>query len=523
MNEQVSRGFGRVSQVSQEIERKYEVPLGFEVGAGLAGAGAQLGEPAVHDLVAVYYDTADLRLAADRVALRRRTGGHDAGWHVKRYPAGAGDERNEVQLPAGRTSAVPSAVAAEVRSVTRGGQLRPMVRIVTRRTERPLVGADGTVLALLADDEVSTELVADPAAAQRWRELEVELVGGDRDLLKKVDKRLRKAGARRSADPAKLARALDDRWPAGVPGTGPDGSAAAVVGAYVRAQRDALVTYDPRVRRDEPDSVHKMRVATRRLRSTFATYRPLWDRAATDPLRAELKWLADVLGKVRDAEVLAARLDAALAGLPPELVIGPVHARLVDGLAARSARDRRALVTALNGRRYAALLDGLDELLAAGPTEHGLRPAEEYVPHRARKAAAEVDALLDTAEQADGSTDLPLPGVHDRDTALHEARKQAKRARYAAEAAEPVGGAGATALVAAMEQLQELLGDQHDAVVTRDLLRATGMRAHGAGENAFTYGLLHARQADAGTDVEAGLPAARKALRAKKATAWLTP
>jgi hypothetical protein len=119
------------------------------------------------------------------------------------------------------------------------------------------------VLALVADDEVSTEVIADPAAAQHWRELEVELVDGDRALLRAVDKRLRKAGAARSADPAKIVRALDGRWPDPPAPAGPPGSTAAVVGEYVRAQRDSIVEYDPRVRRDEPDAVHKMRVATR--------------------------------------------------------------------------------------------------------------------------------------------------------------------------------------------------------------------------------------------------------------------
>jgi CHAD domain-containing protein len=506
--------------VAAEIERKYEVPVGFALDEGLSAAGAALGEPARHELVAVYYDTADLRLAADKVALRRRTGGTDAGWHVKRYRGG--EDRDEVQLPLGRSAAVPAAVGAEVRAVSRGATLRPMVRITTRRTEWPLVGPDGTVLAQIADDDVSTELIADPAAGQHWRELEVELVEGDRDLLRAVDKKLRKAGATRSADPAKIARALDGRWPETDPVAGPPGSAAAVVGAYVRAQRDTIVAYDPRVRRDEPDAVHKMRVATRRLRSTFKTFRPLWDRAATDHLRAELKWLAEVLGKVRDGEVMAARLDRSLQGLAPELVVGPVATRLTGGLRAQAAKDQRSLVTALNGRRYAALLDELDALLAAEPTEHGLRPAATYVPHRVKRTVTRVNELLDTAEKAGPGT-RPLPGVLDRDTALHEARKAAKQSRYAAEAAAPVGGAGAAALAAAMEDLQELLGDQHDSVVTRDLLRKVAMQAHGAGENAFTYGRLHSAEAASATDVEAGLPAARKALRRKKAIGWLTP
>lgn len=504
--------------MAAEIERKYEVPVDFALDGGLRVAGATLGQPAQHELAAVYYDTADLRLAAAKVALRRRTGGTDAGWHVKRYRGG--EDRDELQLPLGRSAAVPAAVGAEVRAVSRGGALRPVVRINTRRTEWPLLAPDGTVLALIADDDVSTELIADPAAGQRWRELEVELVEGDRDLLRAVGKKLRKAGASRSADPAKIARALDGHWPDADPVAGPPGSAAAVVGDYVRAQRDTIVGYDPRVRRDEPDAVHKMRVATRRLRSTLKTFRPLWDRDATDHLRAELKWLAEVLGKVRDGEVMAARLDRSLAALAPELVIGPVASRLVGGLRTRTVKDHRALVTALNGRRYAALLDELDALLTAAPTEHGLRPAAVYVPHRVKRTLATVNELLDTAEKAQADV-RPLPGVLDRDTALHEARKSAKQARYAAEAAASVGGAGAAALAGAMEDLQELLGDQHDSVVTRDLLRRVALRAHAAGENGFTYGRLHSAEAKSATDVEAGLPAARKTLARKRVTGWL--
>jgi CHAD domain-containing protein len=505
--------------VASEIENKYVVPADFSVDDRLAVDGVRLGEPERHELAATYYDTPDLRLAADNVALRRRTGGHDAGWHVKRYRAPG--ERDEVQLPIGRGGAVPAAVSAEVRAVSRGQALRPAVRMTTQRTEWPLLAEDGRVLALIADDDVSTEVVADPAAAQRWRELEVELVDGDRALLRAVDKRLRKAGATRSADPAKIVRALDGRWPAAPAPTGPSGSAAAVIGEYVRAQRDAIVGWDPRVRRDEPDAVHKMRVGTRRLRSTLKSYRPLWDRAATDHLRAELKWLADALGKVRDGEVMVARLERSLGTLPPELVVGPMAARLTGGLRAQATKDHATLVNALNSQRYAALLDELDALLAATPTEQGLRRATRLVPRRVRRTVKKVEALLDSADNAPAAGP-PVPGVLDRDAALHEARKAAKQARYAAEAAAPVGGSGATTLAAAMEDLQELLGEQHDSVVTRQLLRSTGMQAFGARENAFTYGLLYGQEIAAARDIEAGLPAARAALQRKKTIGWLT-
>ncbi|HEX6755914.1 MAG TPA: CYTH and CHAD domain-containing protein [Mycobacteriales bacterium] len=506
----------------REIERKYEVPADFRVPAGELPDGVVLGEPAEHTLTATYYDTPDLRLARDRVTLRRRTGGKDDGWHVKR-PVSA-DERDELQLPLGRSATVPARVSAEVRALTRGGRLVPVLRLSTVRTEWPLVGPGGEVLATVADDKVSSTTTGDQPSTRQWREVEVELAGGDRSLLKAVDRTLRGAGAVPSSSPSKLARGLDGQQP-DEPAGPPEGTAAAAAAAYLREQRDALVGMDPRVRRDEPDAVHKMRVATRRARSTLKTFRPLWDRAEADRLRGELKWLAEVLGGVRDAEVLAARLKAALDQEPPELVLGPVAARLVEQLRGASARHRRTLIAALDGPRYATLLDDLDALLRAPVTERGAQPAEDVLRTRVRRVLREVDQLIGAAIRARhrpaGSTAQPLPGVPEPDEALHEARKAAKRARYAAEAAGPVSGKPARAVAAAMEQVQELLGGHQDSVVTRSLLRDAALAAHKAGEPTFTYGRLHAAQEHSTTSVDADLTAARKAYRTKKIRGWL--
>ncbi|EYT81058.1 hypothetical protein CF54_21785, partial [Streptomyces sp. Tu 6176] len=137
------------------------------------------------------------------------------------------------------------------------------------------------------------------------------------------------------------------------------------------AQRDVLVALDPAVRRDLPDSVHRMRVATRRLRSALRTYGRVLDRAATAPLAAELKWLAGELGLDRDHEVLAERLTAALDALPETLVTGPVRTRLRLWSASRRAGARSRVLAVLDGGRYLALLDALDALTARPP----LRPA----------------------------------------------------------------------------------------------------------------------------------------------------
>jgi CHAD domain-containing protein len=523
-----------VTHVAVEIERKYEVPPAFAVDAVTPPPGTELGSAVRHELVATYWDTGDLRLARNRVTLRRRTGGNDAGWHVKR-PAGV--DRDELQLPLGRGgSALPAKVAAEVAAISRGGTLAPVVRLTTVRTEYPVTDGNGRVLAMVADDQVSAEPIGaeatggDAAAttSRAWRELEVELVDGDRGTLKALDKVLRRVGACPSAAPSKLARALGDRLPAPEPAPRPPaGSAAAVVGAYLAAQRDALVGYDPAVRRDVPDSVHKMRVATRRLRSALRSFRPLLDRDTADAMRAELSWLADELGRVRDAEVLAGRLAAAVDGEPPELVLGPVTTRLTAQLRARVGRHRHALLAALAGERYLTLLDDLDRLVAgvgAAPTARGTRPAGVEVPRLVRKAVRRVDRLMAVADQAPAAVPVatpPLPGTVDRDTALHEVRKAAKRARYAAEAATPVSPKRAGQLAAAMESVQELLGDHHDSVVTRDLLRTAALRAHGAGENAFTYGLLHARQAAFADRLTAALPGTWERATSPRVRRWL--
>src|SRR5205814_5228592 len=100
-----------------EVERKYEVPADFTV-PDLSGVAtvSEVRPPEEHRLDATYYDTADLRLATNRTTLRHRSGGHDAGWHIKR-PA-EGGHRSETQLPADdRAAGVPAGVTAAVADV----------------------------------------------------------------------------------------------------------------------------------------------------------------------------------------------------------------------------------------------------------------------------------------------------------------------------------------------------------------------------------------------------------------------
>ena len=203
-----------------ETERKYDAAAGFALPdlAGLAGVAAVAG-PQTYRLRAIYFDTADFRLAAAKITLRRRTGGTDAGWHLK-LPAGV-DSRREVHAPLGRSaSRVPARLAELVAGWTGGQPLRPIARLATTRRLRRLAGRDGEVLAEVADDLVVGSLPppapAGPGAAgvpqwreaSRWREIEIELVTGSRGLLDSAGDLLCRAGAAPSAAASKLSRLL---------------------------------------------------------------------------------------------------------------------------------------------------------------------------------------------------------------------------------------------------------------------------------------------------------------------------
>jgi CHAD domain-containing protein len=79
----------------------------------------------------------------------------------------------------------------------------------------------------------------------------------------------------------------------------------------------------------------------------------------------------------------------------------------------------------------------------------------------------------------------------DRPEALHAVRKAAKRVRYATEIAIPELG-GAADVARAAKRIQQVLGELQDTVVTRELCRRFGVAAFAQGENAFTFGRLHA-------------------------------
>lgn len=500
----------------REVERKYAVAPGFVVPSldGLPGV-AEVGHPETVTLEAIYYDSEDLRLARNKITLRRRTGGSDAGWHLK-LPVKAG-ERDEFHHPLEDAAASGEPGAATADSETdsengvsggsrrppeelidlvlvhlRGAQPRPVARLVTTRTARHLCDDTGAELVEVVDDAVSAQTLGERTELSAWRELEVELVGGDATLLDKVDQLLAAAGAAPSKDSSKLARVLGS-WlddVSGGPGRGGPrpqrvrrgAPAGAVVGAYVAAQVEALVAIDPRVRLDEPDAVHKMRVASRRLRSTLRTYGALFDEELAARLDGELGDLAGALSGARDTEVQIEYFDGRVASLPDDLVFGPVKESIDNYLSDGLVVSRDEALTMLRSERYFALVGDLLALVDAPLAGPAKKPAHKVLPELVLAADDKLSRKILKAQAASG---------HERDVQLHSARKQAKRLRYAAEALVSLYGDDATAFARLAESVQEVLGVHQDACIARSLLRQWGVQAQAAGQpTAFTFGLL---------------------------------
>ena len=212
-----------------EIERKYDVDETAVVpdlvgttprdpSAGGAGRDLRVAhvdvDPPAH-LAATYHDAPGRPLLGGRVTLRRRTGGHDAGWHLKLPPTGPGAGRREVHAPLGEADdGVPAELLDRVADRLDGRDVAPVLVLETTRTAHRLRAADGTELAELADDAVSA---TEPETGTRrsWREWEVELApgldGADGEaLLVAVEAVLRSAGAVPSSSRSKLARGLGE-------------------------------------------------------------------------------------------------------------------------------------------------------------------------------------------------------------------------------------------------------------------------------------------------------------------------
>ena len=427
---------------------------------------------------ATYLDTDDLRLTGWGVSLRHRT---NDGWTVKLPHSGGGKMlvREEHVFP-GDVRRPPAEALDLVRAFARTAALSPQVRLRTVRRETRLSDGEGQHLADVVDDDVS--VLDGRRIAARFRELEVET--GDEahdELVDALVAHLRQSGAGAPDPTPKVVRALGPR--AGQPRElsvaklRADATIGDVVRNALAASVERLIRHDPVVRLDtDVEGVHQARVATRRLRSDLRTFRDLLDPEWAKALRDELGWLADGLGAVRDGDVLLGRMRKRAATLPAEVEKGA--SRVLASLEDDRARAYGELLETLRGERYVALLD---RLVAAANA-----PVFQVDPEAAAKAV--LQPLLSGPLRAVAKQVSSLDAEPDDDE-LHGVRIKTKRARYASEAVAPVLGKRARAAAEAAADLQDVLGEHHDAVVAERWLREWARASRSVG-GAFAAGEL---------------------------------
>ncbi|MEU8018087.1 CYTH and CHAD domain-containing protein [Micromonospora parva] len=503
-----------------EEEQKYEVDDTYVLPdlAAAAPAGGRVRALPPVTLVARYLDTVDLRLARAGASLRHRRG-DELPWTVK-LPTGTPGVRHEVSRPGSKRQPPPELVEL-VTVLHRGAPLAPVTVVRTVRHAYEVCDRAGTVLAEVVDDRVT---VLDDAGTttDTFREVEVELKSGDRELLDRVGGVLRQAGARGGSFTPKHVRALgaparaepDLVAPAGLTA---DPSAGEVVTESVRKEVRRLLAHDPLVRlrasaAGDDTAVHQMRVACRRLRSDLRTFKPLLRKTWSRPLRAELRWLAGVLGAARDAEVLRTRLRRTADADPLSPLDPGAVDRLDEVLVERQRRAFTAIDEMLRSARYLALVDSL-VLAARTPrfTRRAAAPATEALPALVARSWGRLSG-------PDGVDGLDIQSPDDR---WHAVRKEGKQARYAVNAVAPTVAKGARRLSRALARVQDVLGEHQDAAVAADTWLEIAAARPDDHELAVTAGRLAERERASVRRARERLPAAWHRATRRRRTSWL--
>jgi CHAD domain-containing protein len=402
-------------------------------------------------------------------------------WQLKLPRSDRGVELEE----AGGPGTVPERLASLLSGVLRERVVTPFSVLRTRR-DGYRVRRDGRDVADVVLDRVAS--VDGARTTESFQELEIERVSGSEHELESLERYLTDAGARRGAGTPKAFRAVLPE-----PGAAQSSADAAAFAELVRRQYAELLAHDPGARLgDDPEDIHDLRVAARRLRAVLRATRSALPPEAED-LRAELKWLGGELGRARDLDVLVEHLRASAAARL-ERSEQAAFERVLTRLEHDRRHEARTAIAALDSARHGELLGRLDTFVGQPPLVHD--PDLEAV------AAAEFQRLRKAKRR------LPTEPSNEE---LHALRIRAKRARYAAELAEPVMGKRAKRVVDRAKAIQDVLGDHQDAVVAEGRLRALAADADSLA--ALAAGRLIERERQRRAEARADLPRAWKRLK----------
>ncbi len=477
-------------ELHREVESKFRLPAAAEL-PDLTGCGRvmHVDDGRTTTLTATYFDTADLRLARNRITLRRREGGCDAGWHLK-IPVAEQPlpTRDELRLPlsAGAADVVPEQLRDLVTAYARRAPLVPVATLRTERASRLLRGADGAPIAELTDDVVA--VLDGERVSLRFREVELEALDATAEEFAALDAALVAGGAVPGEFGSKAVRALGPRAQ-GLPDVPeprdlrPSDPAGEVLRVDLSRRVNALRRRDLGVRRREPDAVRQLLRALRDTRSLLHAFAPLVEPAWGRRLQGELRWLATSLREGRAEQLRREVLDDLSARLPA-LVAAGHSTSLVGALVdterehAHRTRQMRHPETTLRSDRYLDLLDVLVEACTGLPqTPEARAPADDVIPALVRESwhgLAAAASALDTHEQT-----------------WRALRRAARRTQVACQAATPVFGRPAALLAKRARRLVDLVGSARDAeLVARECARLADV-PDVAGPTGFSLGVLH--------------------------------
>jgi CHAD domain-containing protein len=441
-----------------------------------------------------YYDTAGGRLDRAGFVLRRRVENGKGVWHLT--VTSDGESALDVEALGG--PAAPPAELQELLSAASAGfALSPVTRLSTNTNGKRVKQGSHTLARVLVS---SVGVLEGRRVIEAFHELLLEPLAADGKEMARLEKALRRAGAKPGRAPAPVTRALGSEALDESPAATPDLERLRM---FFREQFARMLAHDPGVRLGvDPEELHQLRVAARRLRSVLRTATPLLEATWAQVLRDELSWLGDELGLARDVDVLSEHLRAEAAELNPadRRALKP----LFDDLAAAGKKARSSVLEALRSERYFALLATLEGAAAAPPAGDGGGVSLRKAAHKEFKRLAKaMDALA-----ADPS-----------DEAVHRARIKGKRARYAAELLEDDLGSAGKRLISAAKTFQDVAGEHQDAVVAEERIRKL-LRGKRAQRTALAAGILIAGERERRARTVAALPDAWNNLDKAAAKAW---
>jgi CHAD domain-containing protein len=487
-----------------EREAKFELEPGARpalVVAAIERLGAAVRGCRRRRLRDVYLDTGDGWFARAGLGFRARfedgapavltvkTRGRADGWVTSRHEIEESIPADRLRLP-GRLP--PGSMADWARRAGRPPVLDVILEMDHRRVEYDAILPGGPRV------KVCVDTVSLPAVPGRpgFKELEIELAGDRVDALADFARRLARLTGWPRSRASKIERALEQAgrpWP---PDGAADEPAASAGDSFLEAGRAVLRRHFLRMLRREPgaragldpEQIHNMRVAVRRMRAALRVFGPAMPARRRDRYSAELRWIAAVLGRVRDADICLAAWNLDLAGLGagPRARLAPFTVRLER----RRARRHTALLQALDSARYRRLVRSLERFLLPGAPVAGApapagRPVIDMAPRVLRSR------MRKTRRELRRQTDHAAPQ-------LHALRIRFKKLRYACEFFAELYGRRLDKAARRIASLQDTLGRYQDEIVMHRFLLDLRRRAVAEEDRAAAdLGRLARRHAEA--------------------------